>query len=180
MDMDSDFVQGPNRRRAMDGDSPEIPSRVGTIENIPVLPRFLWSCCLAAPRWRSRRDYSIRDAGFVDFAPKPYRLMMRAKDPTAPDVQKIEAALRSDIVRSNIVLVSIPSSGKNAAVGAKDKHAAPEFRCSLRTTAWCHSIRRGHGYPAAIADAGAIRLEVTMRSAWSSCSNRLTNRPTKR
>jgi len=144
MDMDSDFVQGPNRRAGDGCDSPESLHE-SAHENIPVCLAFMVvlfkSAALAQPG-----DLFHPRRGFVDFAPKPYRLMMRAKDPTAPDVQKIEAALRSDIVRSNIVRVN-SSSGKNAAVGAKDKHAAPEFRLFRPDDRVVHSIRRGPRLP---------------------------------
>ena len=57
--------------------------------------------------------YSVRDVGFVDVEAPPYRLVLLAKNPAAPDVKKQQADLHQEMRDSNIVLVHFPSDPKN-------------------------------------------------------------------
>ena len=100
------------------------------MRKLPLAAFFLTLVACAA--FAEDSKYSVRDAGFVEFEARPYRLVLLSKNPAAPDVKKQQADLYQAMRETNIVLVHFPSDPKNISPAMKkikipDKLPTPVF-----------------------------------------------------
>ncbi len=80
----------------------------------------------------ARAQYTVREAGFVEPEPRPYRLLHLTENENAPATKTQHADLRVKTKHSNIVLVTLPPDRKKVAstlknVSMPDNLARSEF-----------------------------------------------------
>lgn len=100
---------------------------LGNYMRIWFIVAFLFPLVAVGSLLGHTKPYTIRDAGFLDFDTKPYRLILVAKDLASPEVKARQDGIRKAIEHSNVVLISIQAEPKSVTPDLKPIKDVEQF-----------------------------------------------------